>query len=144
VVVGVVGLSGCRDQDAEAFARASMAHQTLLQASARPDDPRFVAVVADLRSVTATSKHHAQAQSLLKSVLAARSAVRTPLALGANEHRPPPLQAQLSACARLAERAGADGGVDRRALEALEDCRMKAEKLELTISHGDDLADAGP
>ena len=135
----VLFLSSCRDEAAEAFARADLKYRALVTEAARPDDPRFDAVLADLAKVTPGSKHYAAAQKLVAGLNAGRtSKVRTPLALAGNGRRPPQLEAQLAACARLAEIAGADGGVDRRALEALEACRLQAEKMELAIAHGDE------
>lgn len=131
-------LSSCRDEAAEAFARAQLRYQALVAEGVRPDDRRFDAVLEALRQVPPSSKRHAQAQALLRGIEGARQrGVRTPLALASDGHRPPELEAQLAACGRLAAMAGADGGVDRRALVALEDCRRTAEKLELRLSHGD-------
>ncbi len=137
-------LCSCRDEAAEAFARANLQHRALINEAARPEDPRFDAVVLDLQRVPVSSKHFGEAQKLLTSIDAGRrQRVRTPLALGANGRRPPRLEAQLAACARLAELAGADGGVNHRALVALETCRREAEKMELEISHPDDHQDGG-
>ena len=134
----------CRDEAAEAFARAELQHRALIQQAARPEDPRFDAVILDLQRVPVSSRHFVEAQKLLKSIDAGRrQRVRTPLALGANGRRPPRLEAQLAACARLAELAGADGGVDHRTLVALETCRHEAEKMELELSHPDDHEDGG-
>ncbi len=135
-------LAGCRDHDAEALARAQLAHRALLAQSARPDDARFEPVLVDLDSIRSNSKHFAEAQRLAGVIRNGRVKVRTPLALGDNGRRPPELEAQLAACRRLAQFAGLDGGVDRRALEALEACRKQAEQLELRFAHGDE--DAHP
>ncbi|MFO0594735.1 MAG: hypothetical protein U0228_05510 [Myxococcaceae bacterium] len=143
VVACLLLVTGCRDLEAEAFARAQMKHEALILASTRPEDPKYDEVLADLGKVTSSSKHYADAQKLKKAIEQARVRVRTPLAYGTNGTRPAELEAQLKACARLAEIAGADGGIDRRALEALEDCRAKAERLELKYAHGDEEADAG-
>lgn len=76
---------------------------------------------------------------MLNAIEGARAGrVRTPLALGNKGNRPPELEAQLAACARLAQIAGADGGVDLPALEALEKCRHQAELMELKFAHGDE------
>jgi hypothetical protein len=145
-----LALTSCRDEAAEAFARAQLRYEALIVEGVRPADPRFDAVLAELRKVPPSSKRHAQAQVLLRGIEGARQrGVRTPLALASDGHRPPELEAQLAACGRLAALAGVDGGVDQRALKALEDCRRTAEKLELRLSHGDthahlDEADAGP
>ena len=139
----VLLLAGCRDRGAEAWARAQLEYRHLLDQSALPTDPRFDAVLTQLAQVPAESRHSAEARRLEASIEAGRRpTVRTPLALGAKDGRNPELAAQLAACARLAELSGADGGMNRRALEALEDCRKKAEKLELRIAHGDE-GDAG-
>ncbi|MDP2271838.1 MAG: hypothetical protein Q8N23_31100 [Archangium sp.] len=144
VILLALILCSCRDEAAEAFARAELQHRALINDAVRPEDPRFDAVVLDLRRVPVSSKHFAKAQKLLESIDAGRrQRVRTPLALGANGRRPPRLEAQLAACARLAELAGADGGVNHRALVALETCRREAEQLELEISHPDDHQDGG-
>ncbi|MFT3714338.1 MAG: hypothetical protein QM817_42295 [Archangium sp.] len=143
-----LALCACRDREAEAFARAQMQHEALILASTRPDDPKYDAVLAELAQVTSSSKHFAEAQKLKQLIEGGRVKVRTPLALGANGRRPPLLEAQLAACARLAELAGADGGMNTRALQALEECRQKSEKLELQYAHpGEDVVeatDAGP
>jgi hypothetical protein len=145
VVVGA--LCGCRDLEAEAFERARMQHEALILASTRPEDPKYDAVLAELDKVTSRSKHYADAQNLKRLIEQGRVKVRTPLALGPNGRRPPLLEAQIAACARLAEIAGADGGINPRAMQALEECRQKAEKLELQFAHaGEDVeaSDAGP
>lgn len=134
----------CRDEGAEAWARAEMQHQALIAEGARPEDPRFDTVVRELEKVPAGSKHAANAQKLLRAIEAGRKpSVRTPLALGPNGRRAERLEAQLAACARLATMAGADGGLDRRTLEALEKCRREAEQLELRSSHPEEYADGG-
>ncbi len=144
LTLALVLLSSCRDQEAEAYARAELQYRALLDQAVRPDDARFDGVLAELAKVTATSRHFAAAQKLQRGIEAGRKKkVRTPLALGANGRRPEQLEAQLAACARLAELAGADGGLDRRTLEALEACRFRAEKMELQFSHGDEHVDGG-
>lgn len=130
-------LTACRDHDAEALARARLQYEDLVNESARPQDARFDEVLRELRSVSATSKHAARAQQLIQAIEEGRRHVRTPLAMG-GANRPPALEAQLAACARLAQLAGLDGGVDARALAALDDCRHKAELLELQFAHGDE------
>lgn len=140
----VLCFGSCRDEAAEAFARAELQHRALIDQAARPEDPRFEPVILDLQRVPASSKHFASAQKLLESIDAGRrQRVRTPLALGANGRRHPRLEAQLAACARLAELAGADGGVDHRTLVALEVCRHEAEKMELEFSHPEEHEDGG-
>jgi len=128
-------LTACRDHDAEALARARLQYNDLVNESARPQDLRFDEVLKELRTISPTSKHFEAAQKMTEAIEGGRRTVRTPLAMGGNG-RPPALEAQLAACARLAQLAGLDGGVDRRALEALEDCRHKAELLELQFAHG--------
>lgn len=129
-------LTSCRDEGAEAYARAQLRHQALLGQALRPEDPRFDAVLAELRKVPPGSKHFGPAQKLIHGIEAGRTRqVRTPLALGPNGRRPAFLEAQLAACAQLAVLAGADGGVDQRTLAALDACRLQSEKLELRFSH---------
>ncbi|MEW5740361.1 MAG: hypothetical protein AB1938_15640 [Myxococcota bacterium] len=137
--------AGCRDEGAERYARARARYDALLEAHTRPQAAAFDEVLADLDAVPKSSARSADAQRLAAALRLARApVVRTPLALAPKEgERPPALVAQLAACAHLAELAGADGGVDRRALEALEDCRKRAERLELSLSHGDDAPDGG-
>lgn len=134
-------LSACRDASAEAWARAEMAHEELLTKATRPEDPKYDAVLADLNKVEASSKYFARAQDLKKRIEGARVRVRTPLALAPKGTRPALLEAQLVACARLAQMIGQDGGVNRPGLEALEACRRSAEKMELEFAHADE--DAG-
>ena len=137
-------LSSCRDEAAEAFARAELQHRALIDEAARPEDPRFDAVLRELEKVPAGSKHAAAAQQLKQSIEAGRKhLVRTPLALGPNGRRPEQLEAMLAACARLATMAAADGGFERRTLEALEKCRREAEQLELRYSHPEEYGDGG-
>ena len=144
VVLFALLLSSCRDEAAEALARAQLQHRALIEQAARPDDQRFETVILNLQRVPVSSRHFAQAQRLLKSIDAGRrQRVRTPLALGGNGRRPPRLEAQLAACARLAEIAGSDSGVDHRALVALETCRHEAEKMELELSHPGDHEEGG-
>lgn len=133
--------SACRDASAEAWARAEMAHELLLTQATRPEDPKYDAVLADLAKVEASSKYFERAQDLKRRIEGARVRVRTPLALGSKGTRPPMLEAQLTACARLAQLMGQDGGVNRPGLEALEACRKAAEKMELEFAHADE--DAG-
>lgn len=138
-------LTACRDRDAEALARAEMKYRDLVAEGARPEDTRFDAVLVDLRAVNPESRHATQAKRLMDGIEGPRrQKVRTPLALGANGRRPLELEAQLSACARLAELAGIDGGVDRRSLEALEQCRKQAELMELEFAHGHEDGGAHP
>ena len=138
-------LASCRDEGAEAYARAQLQHQALLAKFTPPDDPHYDEVLAELRKVPADSKHFAAAQKLLHGIEAGRTPkVRTPLALGPNGRRPAALEAQLAACAQLAVLATADGGLDRRTMAALEDCRLKAEKLELRLSHPEEYDAGGP
>ncbi len=144
VLLSAFVLCSCRDEAAEAFVRAELQHKALIEKAARPEDPRFDGVILDLQRVPVSSKHFAQAQKLLKSIDAGRGQrVRTPLALAGNGRRPPRLEAQLAACARLAQLAGADGGVDHRTMVALEACRREAEKMELEFSHPEEHEDGG-
>ncbi|MDP1822749.1 MAG: hypothetical protein Q8L48_05895 [Archangium sp.] len=136
--------TSCRDEAAEAFARADLQYRALLDQAARPEDARFDAVLSELKKVPATSRHFAAAQKLLRGIEAGRrTQVRTPLALGPNGRRAPALEAQLAACARLAVIAASDGGVDQRALAGLEACRKQAEQLELRFSHPEEYGDGG-
>lgn len=142
-LVAVCVLSACRDRGAEAFARAELQYRALLAEAAAPHDARFDAVLKDLGQVPSSSKHFVAAKALIHGIEAGRERrVRTPLALVPNGRRSSALEAQLAACARLAQLAGLDGGIDRHTLEALEACRFRAEKLELQQSHGEDF-DAG-
>lgn len=144
VLVLAFSLVGCRDHDAEAAARAEFKYRELVAAGVRPDDARFDAVLVDLKQVSASSASAPRAEKMLKAIEGARAGrVRTPLALGGKGSRPPELELQLAACARLAQLAGVDGGVDRRALEALEQCRHQAELMELQFAHGDEHEDGG-
>jgi hypothetical protein len=144
LVTALLLCTSCRDEAAEAFVRAELKHKALIDEHARPDDARFDVVIADLQKVTPSSRHYDAAQKILKSVQAGRGLqVRTPLALGGNGRRPLQLEAQLAACARLAAMAGADGGVDQRALLALEKCRHEAELLELRLTHPEEYDEDG-
>lgn len=144
LVIALFLCTSCRDEAAEAFVRAELKHRALIDEGVRPEDPRFDVVVAELKKVTPASRHYDAAQKLLSSVEAGRGLqVRTPLALGGNGRRPLQLEAQLAACARLAQLAGADGGVDQRAMIALEKCRREAEELELRLSHPGEYEDGG-
>jgi hypothetical protein len=141
----VLAGSACRDEGAERYAKATLAYESLLAEHAPARAPGFDQVLVDLDAVPPGSRHFAEAQRLATAIRLARGpTVRTPLALGAkNGERAPALEAKLAACARLAQLAGADGGVDRRALEALEACRHEAEVLELRLSHPDLVPDGG-
>ncbi|GMU59130.1 MAG: hypothetical protein AMXMBFR34_08930 [Myxococcaceae bacterium] len=144
LVVLFVG-AGCRDEGAERYEKARRQYEALLSQHALPGAPGFDLVLSELDLVPRSSAKAQDAERLAHAIRLARSpTVRTPLALAPKDgSRPPALEAQLAACARLAELAGADGGVGSRALEALEDCRRKAERLELSLSHGDDAHDGG-
>lgn len=138
--------AGCRDPEAERFAHARASYESLVARGVPADDSAFADVLSELDAVTSASAHHAEAQRLARAVRVARGPhVRTPLALAPTPgSRPEALEAALAACARLAQLAGADGGINRHALEALEACRRRAERLELQLSHGhDDDDDAG-
>jgi hypothetical protein len=140
----LVLFSSCRDEAAEAYARAELKYRDLVAQSARPEDPRFDEVLRELEKVPASSRHYANAQKMMGGIKAVRgSKVRTPLALGPNGRRAPELEAHLAACARLAAMAGADGGMDQRVLKALDECRLNAEKLELRFSHPEEFEDGG-
>lgn len=139
LLLSLLLLSACRDEAAESFARARLRYDALVSEAARPEDPRFDEVLRALAAVPAASRHHAEAQRLTRAIEGGRrQKVRTPLALAPSGRRPPELEAQLRACARLAALVGADGGVDHRALVALDACRLQAEKLELRYAHGDE------
>lgn len=144
-VVLLLVSSGCRDAEAERFARAKLKYEALLERHAHAEEPGFAEVLAELDAVPKTSPHFEEAQRLAKAIRLARGPyIRTPLALAPKEgSRPAELEAALNACGRLAQLAGADGGVDRRMLEALEACRHRAELLELHLSHGHDSPDGG-
>ena len=140
VLLTLVLFASCRDEAAEAFVRAELQHRALIGQSIRPEDPRFDVVLEELQKVPSTSRHFGPAQKLIRGIEAGRSQqVRTPLALAPNGRRPARLEAQLAACARLAEIAGAEGGLDRRTLVALEACRKDAERLELQFSHPEEM-----
>ena len=141
LVVLTLALTACRDHDAEALARARLQYDDLISQSARPGDARFDDVLRELRSVSPASKHAERAQQLIQAIEDGRRRVRPPSAWGGGAP-PPTNETQLAACARLPQRAGLDGGVDARALQALEDCRHKAELLELEFAHPDE-ADGG-
>jgi len=144
VLLAIVCLSSCRDEAAEAYARAELQERALIDEGARPEDPRFDGVLRELDKVPAGSKHAAAAEKLRRAILAGRrQSVRTPLALGPNGRRPERLEAQLAACARLATLAATDGGLERRTMEALEKCRREAEQLELRFSHPEEYGDGG-
>jgi hypothetical protein len=140
-----LAFAGCRDADAERFARAKLRYAALLERHAPASEPAFGEVLADLEAVPPKSPHYGEAQRLARAIRLARGPqVRTPLALAPREgSRPAALEAALNACARLAELAGQDGGVDGHVLEALEACRRRAERLELELSHGHDAPDGG-
>lgn len=139
LLLAIVGLlAACRDEAAERFARARLTYENLLESGTRPSAKEFDPVIADLAAVPRSSRHYAEAQRLLTAINLGRTHVRTPLALAPKTSRSPELDAQLRACARLAELIGVDGGVDRHGLEALEKCRRRAEELELRYAHGDD------
>lgn len=146
VIVLVFGFSaGCRDEGAERYGRAKARYEALLAQHARPQAQGFDEVLMELDAVPTTSPRAKDAQRLAAAIRIGRGpVVRTPLALAPKAgERPPALEAQLAACARLAQLAGADGGVDRRTTEALENCRKKAERLELSLSHGEHTDDGG-
>jgi hypothetical protein len=145
IVTVVLAGSGCRDEAAERYARATLRYEALLADHTPSHAPAFDQVLADLDAVPPGSRHGAEAKRLATAIRLSRGPmVRTPLALGPKGgDRHPALEAKLAACARLAQLAGADGGVDRRALEALEACRHEAEVLELRLSHPDLVPDGG-
>ncbi len=144
VLLLLLTLSSCRDEAAEAFARAELQQRALIDEGVPPQDPRFDTVLKELDKVPPGSKHAKAAEKLRRAILAGRThGVRTPLALGPNGRRPEQLEALLAACARLATLAAADGGVERRTLEALEKCRREAEQLELRFSHPEEYGDGG-
>jgi hypothetical protein len=133
-------LTACRDEGAERIARARATWDTLVDKGERPESTAFDPVLAELDAVPAGSRHGDEARHLADTIRRARAApVRAPLALRPLPgRRPPELEAQLAVCARLAQLAGQDGGLDPRTLAAVEACRLRAEKLELRLSHPDD------
>jgi hypothetical protein len=130
-------LAACRDPVAEHFAHAKLEYDRLVMAAANPRARGFDAVLEELRSVPDGTKHAPEARKLEAAILGARGGVRIPLAKvpGPHDDAPPLLVAQRAACARLAELAGRDGGVDERALAALNDCRQKVERLDAEWAH---------
>jgi hypothetical protein len=111
----VIALSSCRDEGAERYARARATYDSLLDRGELPTSKAFDPVLADLAFAQTTGAHAGEAKRLADAIRFGRSPHQpTPLALGAKPGtRPPELEAQLAACARLAQLAGADGGVAR-------------------------------
>jgi hypothetical protein len=132
----VIALSSCRDEGAERYARARATYDSLLDRGELPTSKAFDPVLADLAFAQTTGAHAGEAKRLADAIRFGRSPHQpTPLALGAKPGtRPPELEAQLAACARLAQLAGADGGVALKALAALEACRRRAEEIDVRLS----------
>lgn len=137
--------AACRDAGAERWARGKAAYDQLINQGAQPRAGGFDQVLDDLRAVPPGHARAAEADRLIRAIEGARAApVRTPLALNpAGGTRPEELEAQLRACARLAELAGRDGGVEKRLIEALESCRRKAEEIDVRLAHCDEGHDGG-
>lgn len=132
-------LGACRDQTAERFAHARASYDTLLARAERPGSPAFDEVLKELESIPPAAPHGPEARRMAEAIRGGRMQVRAPLALAPKlGSRPPELEAVLAACARLAVQAGLDGGVNPRALQALEDCRRRAEVLDIRFAHGDE------
>lgn len=133
-------LGACRDESAERFAHARASYDTLLERGQRPDAPAFDEVLRELESIPAGSAHGPEARRLAGAIRQGRAPrAPSPLALGPKAaNRPAELEAVLARCAQLAAEAGRDGGVDQRALSALEDCRRRAEVLDIRFAHGDE------
>ncbi len=139
----LVVLCGCRDAEAERFAHARATYDTLLAKGERVESKAFDPVLADFDAVPEQSAHAAEARRLSTAIRKGRQHALPPLAVvPKGGSRPPMLEAEMAACARLAELAGLDGGVDRRALTALEACRRRVEQLDERLNHADDPADA--
>jgi hypothetical protein len=130
--------TACRNEASEQFSRAKYAAAHLTEKGKPISDPAFDAVLQDLKTVDAQSPHFEEAKKLRFAIESGRQHVRTPLALAPKVGtRSPELEAQLAACARLAQLAGEDGGAPR-ALAALEACRQRTEKMERESSHTDE------
>lgn len=138
-------LLACRDDGEAAFTKAKAHYDSLILAAQPPGVPAFDEVMAELDAVPAGSKRAAEARKLKQNILNARVRLRAPLSIVKDERSfPPDVIAQLRACNRLAELAGPDGGLTRKVMEALDDCRQRAEKLELEYSHGPHAEDSLP
>lgn len=134
----------CRDEAAERFSHGRASYDALLAKGERAEAKAFDQVLADFDAVPDSSRHAAEARKLAQVIRLARSHPRTPLAVVTKEGaRPPELEAQIAACARLAQLIGLDGGVDRHGLEALEACRRRAELLDIRLAHGGEPEDDG-
>jgi hypothetical protein len=128
----------CRDESAEHFSHAKYSSAQLIEKGTSLYDKQYDAVLEELKLVRTSSRHFTESQKLIVTIENGRTKIRTPLALAPKTgSRPAALEAQLQACARLAQLAGEDGGVPR-ALAALEECRKQAEKMELQFSHADE------
>ncbi len=125
-------IAACVDGGTRTYDEARAEYVKLVQAGALPTDSRFDAMLEKLNRIDPSSRSAPAAQKLVHAILAGRERVKTPLAqvAPANTTLSPAVVEQLKACARLAEMAGRDGGVDPHMLQALDDCRAKAERLD--------------
>lgn len=130
VALAVLLLPACRDAGDEAYDTARARHRALVLAEEHPASPRFDEVLQQLAKVPPGHRHATDARRLENAINSARSLIRAPLAvLPGDGGQDPEVAAQMHVCARLAELIGQDGGMNPRTLQALDDCRLKAEKL---------------
>jgi hypothetical protein len=132
----VIFLSACRDAGAERWSHAHAAYESLLNKGERVESKAFDSVLVDLDAVPADSHHFAEAQKLAATIRKGRIHLPVPLAVVPKPgSQPALLEAQMAACARLAELVGVDGGVDQRALVALEACRKRVNAVSERLVH---------
>ncbi len=136
LVITLLSFGACRDAGAEQWSRVHAQYESLLARSERVESPAFDALLVDLDAVPEASRHRAEAQKLAATIRKGRVHLPVPLAVAPKPGTEPAmLEAQMAACTRLAELVGRDGGVDQRALLALEDCRAKVNQVREKLVH---------
>lgn len=137
IVVMMLSVASCREPGDVHFDEALRLHAQLIIKGEPPVSPKFDAVLAELAKVPKGTKHFTAADSLRLAIERVRAPVRRPLAVAHRDDSalPPEVAAQARACAQLAQTAGRDGGVNARALKALDACRRQVDALDEAAAH---------
>lgn len=143
-MTGALGLGACRKENVPSQLEVAVGrHRALVMQGARPADKAFDEVLALLRSVPPDSRDAAEAKKLELAIEHARVTVRTPLAKvhASESDLPPDIAAQTRACAALAEQLARDAGAHPAMLRALDECRLRVERLEKAFHDAHEPAD---
>lgn len=138
-------LGGCDDGSAGHLVHAQQQYRALVDAEVDPRDPRYDAVLDELKQVKPGSNAGVQAERLTQALTRARGrAAPTPLAVSGRGEEDEDLAQARDRCAALAAQLGALEGAAREAKKKeLAQCQHDALAVDLAHAHGEPLPDGG-